>query len=1609
MASRIRLVGGTALLVCLAAVLPGLSWGSYSGTVDVRVSSGSDDAEERISDGDIYRYSSDLEMIDDTPNHGDQIIGIRFQGIGIPKGSTITNAYIAFTADESHSGATSLTIEGQDVDDPSTFSTSDYDISNRTGTSASVGWNDIAAWSTGEEYQTPDLSTIVQEIVNRDNWGSGNAMVFIVSGYGKRVVDSYDGSASMAALLHVEYTSEVLELSVVHGDDDAEEDADGDMDRSSSDLEMVAESTDQIIGIRFQGVPVPQGVIITRSYLIFTSDETDSVDTDLIIQGEAIDDSPAFSSSDNDISDRTRTTQQVEWNDIPAWDAKGVQHDSPDISAVIQEIVGRSGWTSGNDLTLVISGSGKRVAESDNKSGGTPPKLHIAYSEDALPFITVDQTSIGASHYVGGNAAAASFIITNTGSAVMNYTLSEDGAWLSLSSTGGSLAAGASAIVDITYSTSSLTAGTHQATITIIDANAANSPLEIGVSVEILELSASSSCGHVPVYTENLVSPAILILLDVSSSMTSMMNISSDDDKPRTPDLSGIVQEIVNRPSWESGNAMVFIIDGTGHRTADSYDGSSGDAPLLHVEYTYNELPGTLDIQVGQSSDDAEESAGGSLNLTSSDLELVDDGSDQTIGIRFLNVSIEQGATIDNATIAFTIDESQSEATSLIFHGEDLDDPPTFADNAHNISARTTTTASVAWNAATDPALEEWGGATQMSRIDIGKDAISDLVKDRGVSWGYGTWSGKTSSGYTEDINYTKVHVGCKNHTDQHQDDLQASIGATVSHSGTPFKDSLIGAGKYFAGEKADDAGDTYTEEVCQPTFLIDVTDGLGHYGSTVENISTETGNLYDNEISAVAVGFGIDDASQINAMAAVANQRGNADPNDDLYALHNEEGGVGRPFLANNKEELVDALSTITESIKASVFHGSAPAPTTSADLGDTVIVANFDASDWTGDIQAVNKGDTGAFDSVAWTASEQIPFSRSVFTIDSSDHTTVIGYAENTLADDNYLCKDIGDIINSTPVVVGVPPFYYPFDGYEAWKRDILDGDLGVTRDSMVYIGANDGSLHALSLLDGVEQWAFIPEVLQSKLDKADNPTYDMCDGDYCHQYFVDGSPVAGDIFNGTDWKTILVTGLREGGEAYFALDITSSEPFLNGAGDQAGFLWEFTDSELGQTWADVSIDRVVDSSGGAAWGVFFGSGYSTNNQENKVAYLFGIQADDKADLWKDSGGSATNRIVVADDLKTLYYDAKTADYTVGETATGGTSGATGTVLDVSVSDGTTGSLLLNNVSGTFQNDEALTSAGGAATVNGILVNGRIDDALSSILVADLDYAGYMADRIYAGNLYGTMYRAADIGKSEVPSVTKLFEFDPFETSPNINPIRGQAGFAYRHTTGAIRVYFGTGRYEAQTDKTDMNRQYFFGLKDDSGSTATYKYIKTGDVGLKLGTDVQANLESKYVTDVNTGKKVRTIDGTNPNNLSWAVKLDNTSTGMLGSERVIEKPMVVGGIVLFTSFIPDQDICSGNGDTWVYALDYETGLAPTSPVFDLNEDGVVDENDKVEDALGNVYVPAAIQVGSGQGSHPVLHRDTLFVTTTGAGLTALVVHVRGVKAKLRSWKEIY
>jgi type IX secretion system substrate protein len=187
-------------------------------TFSKRISNNSDDAEERISNGNVTRGSTDLELGFDGPNQ--QIVGMRFRNVTIPQGITITNAYIEFECDEADNGTTNINFYGQDVNNAAGFTTTAYSISTRTKTTANVNWNNIPAWTVNGKYQTPDLSPIIQEIVNRPGWSSGNKLVIMADGTGERTAESRNGEAAAAPLLVVDYSNGVMDYIVRVNTDD---------------------------------------------------------------------------------------------------------------------------------------------------------------------------------------------------------------------------------------------------------------------------------------------------------------------------------------------------------------------------------------------------------------------------------------------------------------------------------------------------------------------------------------------------------------------------------------------------------------------------------------------------------------------------------------------------------------------------------------------------------------------------------------------------------------------------------------------------------------------------------------------------------------------------------------------------------------------------------------------------------------------------------------------------------------------------------------------------------------------------------------------------------------------------------------------------------------------------------------------------------------------------------------------------------------------------------------------------------------------------------------------------------------------------------------------
>jgi hypothetical protein len=141
--------------------------------------------------------------------------GLCFTNITIPKGSTITTAYLTFTCRNAKSATVvNSKIRGEDADDAGQFSDlTDYWARPRT--SAEVNWDNIPAWTDETEYNSPDIKTVIQEIIDRSGWSSGNNIVIFWDDHDDRSTHSdevtreawsYDGTSSKAPKLHIEYT-----------------------------------------------------------------------------------------------------------------------------------------------------------------------------------------------------------------------------------------------------------------------------------------------------------------------------------------------------------------------------------------------------------------------------------------------------------------------------------------------------------------------------------------------------------------------------------------------------------------------------------------------------------------------------------------------------------------------------------------------------------------------------------------------------------------------------------------------------------------------------------------------------------------------------------------------------------------------------------------------------------------------------------------------------------------------------------------------------------------------------------------------------------------------------------------------------------------------------------------------------------------------------------------------------------------------------------------------------------------------------------------------------------------------------------------------------------
>lgn len=199
------------------------------------------------------------------------------------------------------------------------------------------------------------------------------------------------------------------------------------------------------------------------------------------------------------------------------------------------------------------------------------------------------------------------------------------------------------------------------------------------------------------------------------------------------------------------------------------------------------------------------------------------------------------------------------------------------------------------------------------------------------------------------------------------------------------------------------------------------------------------------------------------------------------------------------------------------------------------------------------------------------------------------------------------LGDIVSSSPQYVGTPSENYP-NHIEGSSNPYLSFvSAQSTRTPMVYVGSNDGMLHAFNAEDGEEVFAYLPELLFTTAP-AGRGYHELAEISYAHVPYVDGTPTVADVFVGGNWKTYLVGTLNGGGKGVFVLDVTDPEALIDATTPTPEdiVVGEFTHANLGYTYARAQIGRLNNGK----WAAIFGNGY--NNNGSGAASLFILYLD-------------------------------------------------------------------------------------------------------------------------------------------------------------------------------------------------------------------------------------------------------------------------------------------------------------------------------------------------------------------------------------------------------------
>ncbi|NND81844.1 MAG: hypothetical protein HKN50_05375 [Gammaproteobacteria bacterium] len=555
------------------------------------------------------------------------------------------------------------------------------------------------------------------------------------------------------------------------------------------------------------------------------------------------------------------------------------------------------------------------------------------------------------------------------------------------------------------------------------------------------------------------------------------------------------------------------------------------------------------------------------------------------------------------------------------------------------------------------------------------------------------------------------------------------------------------------------------------------------------------------------------------------------------------------------------------------------------------------------------------------------------------------------------------IGPVVRSAPAYVGPPNEFYSENDYFAFRQ------ANRNRKPMVYVGANDGMMHGFIATtgeadSGKEVFGFVPAAVLHKL--AGHTSRDASEP----VFTVDGSPIVEDAYGpfpacgtGSCWRSILVSGLNGGGRSVFALDVTDPVSDITGetqANANKLFLWEHgaidvngdgnpkdanrgENPRLGYTFSQPIIAQLNNG----VWAAIYGNGYGAKdgNTLNKGAWLF------------------IRNLATGDEIATI---------------------------------------------GLYHKDQ----------------DDHDPNGLSSVRAWDENFDGRV-DYVYAGDLNGNLWKV-DLTSTDPSNFEPAFD-DPRNTgfyhpliqvgdtyNPNLNGSITTTPAVTVHPDGGVMVYFGSGINVGANHLFPLGDKSVFGIRDANPNAPAdlkppYGYYPQYTSNTRKSDRAKQFTLTQHTLGLETVPPpappaeggdpepnvpvLRGIKSTteSTDGVGWEIKLqdyDSHPSAINTNEQLLTDIRVSGGRV---QFISTQNRDGENPFNWMNIVDFRTGAAPATPLFDSNLDGSVTEADRIDIVDGGPtdVVPVSGAMGVGVPSTPsivtVVNNNRAFIVNLG------------------------